>query len=428
MTQVDLLITNIGQLVTAPSSPRRGQQMRDLTMIRNAALAVSEGRITAAGSGDQVKRLASKNTEVVDAGGRAVVPGFVDPHTHSVFAGERRDEFARRLAGESYVDILKSGGGILSTVQATRAASQAELTNSLQRRLARMLTHGTTSVEVKSGYGLNLEVELRMLAAVQSVGAGSRPARDGPAVVPTFLGAHALPPESESRREDYVALVCNEMLPAAKQHGARFCDAFCEEGAFTIDEARRILTAAKGLGMGLKLHTDQLTPGGGAELAAELGARSADHLGSTSAAGVKALGGSNTAAVLLPASTLYVPGASRAPARALIDGGAIVAAGSDFNPGSSPVDSMPLVMSLACLVYGLSVEEALTACTTNAAYAIGLEALVGCLLPGYSADLLILDTDDYRDVAYRLGARLVERVIKGGDLMSLPAQSGDGLL
>jgi imidazolonepropionase len=243
-------------------------------------------------------------------------------------------------------------------------------------------------------------------------------------VVKTFLGAHALPVEYSARRDDYVALVIEEMLPEAVTHGARFCDVFCEEGAFTLEESRVILTRAKEVGLGLKIHADQLTPMGGAELAVELGARSADHLGAVSPAGVEALAGSPTAAVLLPSSTLYVSGPSRAPARDLVDQGAIVAIGTDFNPGSSPVDSMPLMLSLASLVYGLTAEEAFTAATANSAYAIGVEGEAGCILPGFSADLLILDTDDYRDLGYRLGARLIGTVISGGRVVNSPASDG----
>jgi imidazolonepropionase len=278
-----------------------------------------------------------------------------------------------------------------------------------------MLHHGATTIEVKSGYGLTAEHESLLLAAAQT---------DTTRVVKTFLGAHALPVEYSARRDDYVALVIEEMLPEAVTHGARFCDVFCEEGAFTLEESRVILTRAKEVGLGLKIHADQLTPMGGAELAVELGARSADHLGAVSPAGVEALAGSPTAAVLLPSSTLYVSGPSRAPARDLVDQGAIVAIGTDFNPGSSPVDSMPLMLSLASLVYGLTAEEAFTAATANSAYAIGVEGEAGCILPGSSADLLILDTDDYRDLGYRLGARLIGTVISGGRVVNSPASDG----
>jgi imidazolonepropionase len=411
----DLVIINIGQLVTAPGSPRRGREMRELAIRSNVGVAVQDGLVSIVDDSRAVAGLATEGTTVVDANGSAVIPGLVDPHTHAVFAGDRRDEFARRVAGESYLDILAAGGGINSTVAATREASLIALRESFARRAARMLHHGATTIEVKSGYGLTAEHESLLLAAAQT---------DTTRVVKTFLGAHALPVEYSARRDDYVALVIEEMLPEAVTHGARFCDVFCEEGAFTLEESRVILTRAKEVGLGLKIHADQLTPMGGAELAVELGARSADHLGAVSPAGVEALAGSPTAAVLLPSSTLYVSGPSRAPARDLVDQGAIVAIGTDFNPGSSPVDSMPLMLSLASLVYGLTAEEAFTAATANSAYAIGVEGEAGCILPGFSADLLILDTDDYRDLGYRLGARLIGTVISGGRVVNSPASDG----
>lgn len=413
----DLTVTNIGQLVTAPSSPRRGREMRELSTRSKAGVAVVGGRISAVDDSKAIESLATDSTKVVDAEGSAVIPGFVDPHTHAVFAGNRRDEFARRIEGQDYLEILAAGGGILSTVAATREATARELAANFARRSVRMLSQGTTSLEVKSGYGLDLGSESKMLAAAKSPDLR---------VIRTILGAHAMPPEYRDRREKYMELVCNEMLPAAVKEGAAFCDVFCEEGAFTLEESRTILTRASELGLGLKIHADQLTPMGGAELAVELGARSADHLGAVSPAGVEALASSDTAAVLLPASTIYVSGPSRAPARDLVDQGAIVAIGTDFNPGSSPVDSMPLVLSLASLVYGLTVEEAFVAATANGAYAIGLEQEAGCLLPGFRADVLILDADDYRDLSYRLGSRLIRTVISAGKVVNSPP--GDGPL
>ncbi|MEX2237797.1 MAG: imidazolonepropionase [Dehalococcoidia bacterium] len=412
----DLVILNIGKLASAPAAPSRGPEMRSLILRSDAGIAVVGDKIAAVESSAVIEAVAGGTTMIIDAGGRAVIPGFVDPHTHAVFAGERRDEFARRLEGQEYLEILKAGGAIISTVEKTRAASSEELSAGFSRRLSRMLAAGTTTVEVKSGYGLNLLDEMKMLDAASVDWPGQ--------TVKTFLGAHALPPEFRERRDEYVRLVCDEMLPAAVEHGATFCDVFCEKGAFSVAEARLILVRAKQLGLGLKVHADQVNPLGGAELAVELGARSADHLGAVSPAGVRALAGSRVAAVLLPASTLYVSGASRAPARALIDEGAIVAIGSDCNPGSSPVDSMPLVVSLACLVYGLTVDEALVAATANAAYACGVEDRAGRLAPAYRADILILDSDDYRDLAYRLGARLIKTVIAGGQVVAEPESDG----
>jgi imidazolonepropionase len=415
----DLVVYNLGQLVTAPASPVRGPDMRSLTVRPDAGLVVDGGHFVAVLDSHEAEQSADDATDVIDAEGRAVVPGFVDPHTHAVFAGNRRDEFARRLAGESYLDILKACGGIISTVTATRDSPEDGLATTLTRRLQLMAQLGTTTVEVKTGYGLDLENETKLLRAILDASRTS-----GVRVVPTFLGAHAIPPGYRDNRHGYVDLVIKEMLPAAAAEGARFCDVFCEEGAFTVDESRRILTAAKSHGLGLKIHADQVNPLGGAELAVELGARSADHLGAVSEGGVKALAGSHTAAVLLSASTLYVSGATRAPARDLIDKGGIVAIGTDFNPGSSPVDSMPLVLSLASLVYGLSLEEALVAATANAAYAVGLENEVGVIAPSYAADLLILDTDDYRDLGYRLGSRLIHTVISSGKVVAQPPSDG----
>jgi imidazolonepropionase len=399
--------------------------MRQLSIRSDAGVALAAGRISRVDASGVAEKLATSSTTVIDAQGAAVIPGFVDPHTHAVFAGTRRDEFARRIEGQDYLEILAAGGGILSTVEATRAASLAELGAAFARRATRMLMQGTTALEVKSGYGLNFESERKMLAIAElgvSGQQGHSPSRLP--VVRTFLGAHALPAEYRSRRKAYVELVCNEMLPAAVKEKADFCDVFCEDGAFTLDESRLVLSRARELGLGLKVHADPLTTMGAAELAVELGARSADHLGAVSASGVEALAGSSTAAVLLPASTVYISGPSRAPARDLVDKGTIVAVGTDFNPGSSPVDSMPLVLSLASLIYGLTVEEALTAATANAAYAIGLEKVTGCILPGYRGDLLILDTDDYRDLSYRLGSRLIRTVISGGEVIDAPLSDG----
>ena len=415
----DLVVYNIGQLVTAPTSPVRGPDMGSVIVRRDAGLVVDGGHFGAIVDSHEAEQSADDASDVIDAEGRAVIPGFVDPHTHAVFAGDRRGEFARRLAGESYLEILKAGGGIISTVTATRDAPEDGLATTLTGRLQRMAELGTTTIEVKTGYGLDFDNETKLLRAILAASRTS-----GVRVVPTFLGAHAIPPEYRDNRAGYVDLVINDMLPAAAADGARFCDVFCEEGAFTIDESRRILTAAKSHGLGLKIHADQVNPLGGPELAVALGARSADHLGAVSGAGVKALGASDTAAVLLPASTLYVAGAIRAPARDLIKQGAIVAIGTDFNPGSSPVDSMPLVLSLASLVYGLSLEEALVAATANAAYAVGLENEVGVIASGYSADLLILDTHDYRALGYRLGSRLIRKVIAGGKVVAEPPSDG----
>lgn len=415
-TPPDLVILNASELVSARSAPVRGPVQGDLVRITRGGLAISAGLISAVGQNAEIDALAGPETRVIDAAGRSVVPAFIDPHTHALFAGERREEFDRRLRGESYGDILRAGGGILSTVGTTRAASADQLAGDLRRRLSRMVAQGTTIAEVKTGYGLNLEQELKLVDVLEDVGT-SFP------IVPTFLAAHAVPPEFSDRSDDYVDLVREEMLPAVAGR-VRFCDVFCEAGAFSLGQSRQILASAAALGIEGKLHADQLTAGGGAELAVEVGARSADHLGSVSEDGVRALGASNTTAVLLPASSLYVRGAALAPARALIATGAVVAIGSDCNPGSSPVDGMPLVISLACLFYGLTPAESLSAATANAAYACGLESTHGLLAKGYAADIVILDSDDYRDLAYRLGARLVQTVLVGGEVVASPLADG----
>jgi len=391
------------------------------------ALAAYEGRIVALGRTDEVTaKLAElgiprQQIFVLDAAGGTLTPGLVDPHTHLLFAGTRHGELAMRQRGHGYLEILAAGGGILQTVRQTRAATDEELIGGARRWLAEMLRHGVTTVEVKSGYGLSTEQELRLLRLAGSL------AEEGPLeVVPTFLGAHAVPAEFRDRPDGaaaYLDSVIAEQLPAVAEQGiACACDVFCEDGVFDVPGSRRLLQAAQGLGLPARLHADELHPSGGAELAAELGARSADHLAAMSPAGVEALGraadeGRPVVATLLPATTLYLLGERYAPARALIERGVPVALGSDFNPGTSPTPNLALVMSLACLELGLSPAEALSALTINAAAALGLEATNGSLEPGKHADVVVWAVESHELLPYWLGASLVRAVVKRGRLV-----------
>jgi len=357
----------------------------------------------------------------LDARGGSVTPGLVDPHTHLLFAGSREDELELRQQGASYMEILAAGGGILSTVEATRAASEDDLAAHGRRWLDEMLGHGTTTIEAKSGYGLDLPTELRLLEVAHALG------REGPIdIVPTYLGAHAVPPEFLARPdgvEAYVRHILDEQMPGVAAQGrARFCDVFCEEGAFTADQSERILRAAAGFGMGLRLHADEIVPSGGAELAAEIGAVSADHLAAPSAAGIDALAtasaeGRPVVATLLPATTWFLMKQHHAPARTFIERDVPVAIGTDFNPGTSPTPSLPLAMTLACLNLGLTPDEALAAVTINAAYAIGMGEEVGSLEGGKAADLVIWNVPTSRQLPYWPAADLVRTVIKRGRIV-----------
>jgi imidazolonepropionase len=417
----DLLIHNIGQLVTlaGPPGPRRGAAMRDLGIIEEAAVAIADERILATGrSADlQAKFRAG---ETLDAGGRAVVPGFVDPHTHLPWAGHRAAEFEMRIGGATYMQIMAAGGGIARTVADTRAASLAALVAETRARLDRMLAFGTTTAEAKTGYGLNLPDELKQLDTIIEL------QRTHPVdLVPTFLAAHAVPPEYKGRADAYVDLVTDELLSAARTRWdvlrggfepgwPIFCDVFCEDGAFDLAQTRRILEAAKGLGFGLKIHVDEFAPLGGTPLAVELGAISADHIVTTPAAHVTQLAGSSTIGVALPGTPFGLGQRDYSPARALIEQGGALALATDLNPGTCWCESMQFIIALACRAMRLLPAEALTAATVNAAHAIGLGDRVGSLEPGKLADLLILDADDYRMLAYRFGTNAVRGVVKRG--------------
>jgi imidazolonepropionase len=408
-----LAVINCSQLVTlagSARSPRVGAAMRELSIIEDGAMLVRDGRIKRTGARQEIEPLIETDCEVVDAGGRVVMPGFVDAHAHPVFAGTRVDEYELRASGATYQEIAASGGGIRNTMKRTRAATQEGLVEAGKRYAAWFLRAGTTTVEAKSGYGLTVEDELKILRAIKQLD------RETPLrYVPTFLGAHDVPDEYRSSREDYIKLIIEEMLPrVAQEQLAEFCDVFCEDKVFTVDESRRILTAARAAGLGLRLHADQLSLSGGALLAAELRSATADHLEHTDTKGIAALKSANVQPVLLPCS-VYALGLSRYPAaREMIDAGLAVVIATDFNPGSSPTPAMPMALSLASTHLRMTPAEALTAATVNAAYTLGRGDEIGSLEAGKRADFVIHEAQDYREVAYFFGVEHAHRVYING--------------
>jgi imidazolonepropionase len=390
-----------------------------LGIIEDGAVAVQGDRIALVGRTSDVLAEAGDAATLMNASDKVVLPGFVDPHTHVVFAGDRASEFEKRLQGASYMEILAAGGGIMNTVRTTREASLEDLVHQSHARLDRMLAHGTTTVEAKTGYGLDTENELKMLEAIRLLDQ-SHPVD----LVPTFLGAHAVPEEYRGRADEYVDLVLDEMLPALKREGyleterPPFCDVFCEEGAFSLEQSRRILERARDLGMGLKIHTDEFKSLGGTALAVELGATSADHLACTTDEEIELLANSDTIGVLLPGTPFGLAEDHYSPARKMIDAGVAVALATDLNPGTCYCESMPFITALACRQMGMTPAETIVASTINAAFAIGRGYEVGSLEVGKKADLLILDLADYRHLAYRFGINPVQTVIKAGYLIS----------
>lgn len=398
------LIRNIGLLATPEGfCARRGSAQGQLRLLKNAWVLAEDGIITAVGQGEPP----CGAEQVIDAEGRLATPGLADAHTHLIFGGWRQDELADKLHGVPYLDILARGGGILSTVRATRAATEAELLEKGRRALLEMQRFGVTACEAKSGYGLETETELRQLRVIRQL--GQECAMD---LAPTLLGAHALPPEYQADREGYLRLLCEEMIPRAAAEGlARFCDVFCEEGVFTAEESRRILLAGKAHGLLPKLHADEIHPIGGSQLAGELGAVSAEHLIVCPEEGMDSMARSGVIACLLPCTSLYL-GASFAPARRLVEKGVAIAIATDFNPGSCPCLNLQLAMSLGCLYYRLTPEEVLTAVTLNGAAAMGLAGRLGSVELGKQCDLALWDAPDLNYLCYRMGSNLCTSVIK----------------
>ena len=410
-----LEIRNIGCLATplGTTALRGKDQGSSVQRLRGAAIRAEDGKLVFVGSEKDYARAYSGKPaqQTLDAAGRAVIPGLVDAHTHPVWLGDRGPEIGRRLAGDSYAKIAAEGGGINATVRATRAGSDGELEAAVRGRLATMLAHGTTTVEAKSGYGLTEADELK---ALRILGMLEGPAL--PRIVPTLLAAHEIPPEFRERREEWVRLVADVIVPRVAREGlAKFCDVFCEDGVFTVPETRRILEAARKAGLGLRVHADELARSGGARLAAELGAASADHLLFIETEEIAALARSGTVAVILPGTAWWMR-SRRAPARALIEAGVPVAVASDSNPGTCFTESLAAVAVHACLDSGLSVEETLTGMTLNAAASLGLSREIGSLEVGKSADVVILDAPDDRHLIYHWGINLVAAVVSHGRL------------
>ncbi len=459
--QVDLIIENAAQLVTCASGgkPKRGDAMRNVGIIEHGALAIDNGKIVGVGKADEIAEN-FQSANVIDASRKVVCPAFVDPHTHVVFAGNRLDEFELKIKGADYLEILENGGGILSTVRQTRAAELKSLVEQSRRRLNEMLSCGTLTAEVKTGYGLDTETELKMLAAIFAL--DKIHAVD---LIPTFLPAHAFPPEFKGREDEYVDLICDEMLTSArrlyllnsddfqkikKQRTERikeqieksgensgigawrpfdtdyaavlhdnpfFVDVFCEKNAFSLEQSKRVLETAKKMGFGLKAHVDEFTNLGCAKLAIELGAASIDHLDATSDEEIALLAESDTIGVVTPTVNFNFGSTDFADARKMIDRGCAIAVSTDYNPGSAPCPSQPLAMAIACRCQKLLPSEAFNAATINAAFAVGSSETVGSLEVGKYADVLILDTNDYRQVAYEFGANFVKTVIKKGEIL-----------
>ncbi len=413
-----LLIKNARQVVTSRGTsekPLSGEGLQELTVIEDGAVAVSGDKITAVGPTAEVldKAEPDDRTRVVDASGKVVLPGLIDPHTHVVFGGSREHELALKLQGVPYLEILARGGGILNSVEATRAASEEELVRNGIKYCRQMLAQGTTTAEAKSGYGLSTEAEIKTLQAIREVD------RAQPIdLVPTFLGAHAVPAEYKNEPDRYLDLVIEEMLPQVVDRKlAYYCDVFCEDGIFSEEQSRRVLAAAKEKGLGLKMHADEIVPLGGAELAAELGAVTADHLLVISDQGIEKMAAAGVIGVILPGTTFYLGEDHYAPARKMIERGVPVALATDFNPGSSPNNNLQLIINLACLYLRMTPPEVINAITINAAHAVGRASEIGSLEEGKKADLVLFDAPNYDYLAYRYGTNLVSSVLKNGELV-----------
>jgi imidazolonepropionase len=406
------IVVNIGQLVTlaGPNRPRVGPEMRELALLHDTAMLVEDGHIRATGSYADLRKSVDSNTVVIDAEHRLVTPGFVDAHTHLVFAGNRAAEFEKRIGGATYQEIAAAGGGIQSTVALTRKATEEELLTQARQHRDWMLRGGTTTLEAKSGYGLDHATEIRILRVL------ARLAAEGPArIVPTLLAAHTVPKEFTDRREEYLHWIIAELIPeVAGERLAQYCDAFCDDHAFTVPETRRVLQAARQHGLGLRLHAEQFRPGTGAALAAELHANTVDHLETVTDETLHQLLHAKVQPVLLPASVFCLGRDQYPPARRMIDLGLPVVIATDFNPGSSPAPSMPFTLALSSIQMKMLPAEALTAATINAAWSLGLGEQIGSLEPGKSADFLIHESTDYRELAYYVAAPSRPRVFIAG--------------
>jgi imidazolonepropionase len=429
--KADLIIYNAGQLLTCASNgkPKRLAEMRDVGLIENGAVAVTAGKIAAVGKSDDILReFESENT--LDAGERVVSPGFVECHTHIVFAGNRLNEFELKIKGADYLEILESGGGIISTVRQTRAASLADLVIESRKRLDKMMALGVTTAEIKTGYGLDTATEFKMLEAILELD------RFHPVeLLPTFLAAHAVPPEFREKTDEYVDLICRDMLPQLRDFRQYayidvdrvnfeytrskpfFVDVFCERNAFNLEQSRKVLETAKALGFRLKAHVDEFTNLGGARMAIELGATSVDHLDTISDEEIELLARSETIGVVTPTVNFNFGAKEFADARALIDADCAVALSTDYNPGSAPCPSLPNAMAIACRYQKLLPAEAFNAATVNAAFAVAQGEKVGSLETGKQADILLFDTTDFREIAYEFGGNCIQTVIKGGRLV-----------
>ncbi|MFD0693287.1 imidazolonepropionase [Paenibacillus sp. GCM10027628] len=415
--RIDLLIHNIGTLITMQGSKeaRKGSEMSEVAAVQMGAVAVRDGIIIAAGPEDEVMAEIGSLPVVQkhDAQGLLVTPGLIDPHTHLVHGGSRENELSLKLKGVSYLDILAQGGGILSTVRSTRLATEEELYAKAKKSLDIMLSHGVTTAEAKSGYGLTMQDEFKQLRVVRQLN------QEHPVdLVSTFMGAHMVPEEYKGRSQDYIRLIIEEMLPEVKRQGlAEFCDVFCEHGVFSVEESEQILLAAKAMGFGLKIHADEIEPMGGAQLAGKLGCISAEHLIAASDDGLEAMQQAGVIAVCLPATSFNLRLKHHARARRMIELGLALALSTDYNPGSSPTESIQLVMTLGCLNLGLTPEEVLTAVTINAAHAIGRADSIGSLEAGKQADLVIFNADNLAYLPYHFGINHVHTVFKQGKMV-----------
>lgn len=407
------ILINAGQLVTCSGfTAKKGNRMKELHIIENGAVEISDDLITAVGTTEELKTAITADAEIIDCKGKAVLPGFVDSHTHFIFGGYRPEEFSWRLSGVSYMDIMKRGGGINATTIPTREAPIHELKADGYKRLNSMLAFGVTTVEGKSGYGLDKETEIKQLTAMKQLD------QEHPVdIVSTFMGAHSVPEEYKGRTDEYIDFIIGEVLPEVSEKGlAKYCDVFCEAGVFDIGQSRKLLLAARNMGLEIKLHADEIVPIGGTELAVELGAASADHLLQASDGGIEMLANSDVIATLLPATAFSLK-EPYAKARKMIDTGCAVALATDFNPGSCFTNSIPLIFALSTIYMNMAVEEAITAMTINGAAALGKEDMIGSIDVGKKADLVLLEYPDYKFLNYHFAVNIVEKVYKSGNLV-----------